>query len=60
MLDLYADQLGRSEEIDALFDQLVRMVQQVVDASQVAWSIGGMVELLTASARTGDAGLVEA
>ncbi|KAF2635724.1 WD40 repeat-like protein [Massarina eburnea CBS 473.64] len=49
VLDLYADQLGRSEDIDELFDQLFRRVKQVVDASQSAWSIGGMVDLLTAA-----------
>ncbi|KAF1948984.1 WD40 repeat-like protein [Byssothecium circinans] len=53
VLDLYAEQLGRSEEIDLLFDQFFRSVQQVVDASQSAWSIGGMVELLVAGARAG-------
>ena len=51
MLDLYADQLGRSEEIDMLFDQLVKRVQVVVEASQLAWSVGGMVEMLTANAQ---------
>ncbi|CAI6333062.1 unnamed protein product [Periconia digitata] len=58
VLDLYADQLGRSEEVDTLFDALVRRVQEVVDASQIAWSVGGMVEMLTACAKGGasDAG----
>jgi len=50
VLDLYADQLGRSEEIDMLFDQLMKRVQIVVEASQVAWSVGGMVDILTANA----------
>ncbi|PVH96772.1 WD40 repeat-like protein [Periconia macrospinosa] len=57
VLDLYADQLGRSEEIDTLFDTLVRRVQEVVDASQIAWSVGGMVEMLTACANAPDAGM---
>lgn len=50
VLDLYADQLGRSEEVDDLFEKLVRRVQMVVDTSQVAWTVRGMVDMLTASA----------
>lgn len=57
VLDLYADQLGRSEEVDVLIDTLMRKVQMVVEASQVAWSVGGMVDMLTASAGFGAQGI---
>ena len=50
VLDLYADQLGRSEDIDSLFHALMTRVKVTVDASQLAWSVRGMVEMLTASA----------
>jgi U3 small nucleolar RNA-associated protein 15 len=50
VLDLYADQLGRSEEIDMLVDTLMKRVKVVVEASQVAWSVRGMVDCLVASA----------
>jgi U3 small nucleolar RNA-associated protein 15 len=50
VLDLYADQLGRSEEIDALVDNLMTRVRVTVEASQIAWSVQGMVDMLTASA----------
>lgn len=49
MLDLYADQLGRSEEIDGLVDALMQRVKVTVEASQIAWSVRGMVEMLGAS-----------
>jgi U3 small nucleolar RNA-associated protein 15 len=50
VLDLYADQLGRSEEIDQLVDALTERVKVVVNASQSAWIVQGMVDMLTASA----------
>ncbi|KAL5116904.1 U3 small nucleolar RNA-associated protein 15 [Pleosporales sp. CAS-2024a] len=49
VLDLYADQLGRSEEIDQLLQALMNKVKVAVDASQSAWSVQGMVDMLTAS-----------
>ncbi|CAO2653185.1 Nn.00g025960.m01.CDS01 [Neocucurbitaria sp. VM-36] len=58
VLDLYADQLGRSEEIDSLVDALMQRVKVTVEASQIAWSVRGMVDMLTASA--GPEELVEA
>lgn len=58
MLDLYADQLGRSEEVDELVNQLFKRVQDLVEASQVAWSVGGMVDMLTSCAGA-DAVVVE-
>jgi U3 small nucleolar RNA-associated protein 15 len=50
VLDLYADQLGRSEEIDTLVQALAYRVKVAVDASQSAWSVQGMVDMLSASA----------
>jgi U3 small nucleolar RNA-associated protein 15 len=50
VLDLYADQLGRSPEVDMLVEQLMQRVKVVVEASQVAWSVLGMVEMLTVGA----------
>ncbi|KAL6709270.1 U3 small nucleolar RNA-associated protein 15 [Coniothyrium glycines] len=55
VLDLYADQLGRSEEIDGLVDALMSRVKVTVEASQIAWSVRGMVEMLTASAGVDEA-----
>lgn len=55
VFDLYANQLGRSEEIDALFVTLHEKVLQSVDASQMAWSLGGMVDMLTTCAKGGSA-----
>ncbi|KAH7350400.1 WD40-repeat-containing domain protein [Pyrenochaeta sp. MPI-SDFR-AT-0127] len=49
VLDLYADQLGRSEDIDGLVDALMQRVKVTVEASQIAWSVRGMVDMLTAS-----------
>jgi U3 small nucleolar RNA-associated protein 15 len=49
VLDLYADQMGRSEEIDNLVQALMTKVKVAVDASQSAWSVQGMVDMLTAS-----------
>jgi U3 small nucleolar RNA-associated protein 15 len=50
VLDLYADQLGRSEEIDTLVQALANRVTVAVDASQSAWSVQGMVDMLSSSA----------
>ncbi|KAF9741834.1 hypothetical protein PMIN06_005116 [Paraphaeosphaeria minitans] len=50
VLDLYADQLGRSEEIDTLFDQLNQKVKDLVEASQAAWGVKGMLDMLTTTA----------
>jgi len=50
VLDLYADQLGRSDEIDGLIEQLMGRVKLMVEASQIAWSVRGMVDCLIASA----------
>ncbi|KAF2477112.1 WD repeat-containing protein 57 [Lindgomyces ingoldianus] len=55
VLDLYADQLGRSEEIDALFVMLMERVKVMVEASQTAWSVLGMCDLLVAGAEGGAA-----
>ncbi|OAK99560.1 WD40 repeat-like protein [Phaeosphaeriaceae sp. SRC1lsM3a] len=60
VLDLYADQLGRSEEIDTLVEALTERVKTVVNASQSAWIVQGMVDMLTASVGGGEEGLVEA
>jgi U3 small nucleolar RNA-associated protein 15 len=49
VLDLYADQLGRSEEIDQLVNALMARVKVAVDASQSAWSVKGMVDMLQSS-----------
>jgi U3 small nucleolar RNA-associated protein 15 len=49
VLDLYADQLGRSEEIDQLVNTLMARVKVAVDASQSAWSVQGMVDMLQSS-----------
>jgi U3 small nucleolar RNA-associated protein 15 len=53
VLDLYADQLGRSPEVDMLVEQLMQRVKVVVEASQVAWSVLGMVDMLTVGAEAG-------
>ncbi|KAF1935939.1 WD repeat-containing protein 57 [Clathrospora elynae] len=54
VLDLYADQLGRSEEIDALLEALMQRVNVTVEASQEAWKVRGMLDMLTASAAMQD------
>ncbi|KAF2875720.1 WD40-repeat-containing domain protein [Massariosphaeria phaeospora] len=46
VLDLYAEQLGRSDDVDGLVADLAARVKVVVEASQVAWSCGGMVDML--------------
>ncbi len=53
VLDLYANQLGRSEEIDNLINSLMQRVKVMVEASQVAWSVKGMVDMLSDSAVAG-------
>jgi U3 small nucleolar RNA-associated protein 15 len=50
VLDLYADQLGRSEEVDDLIMALMQRVKVTVEASQDAWKVRGMLDLLTSSA----------
>lgn len=50
VLDLYADQLGRSDDVDTLVDALMQKVKVTVEASQIAWSVRGMVDMLQASA----------
>lgn len=50
VLDLYADQMGRSEEIDNLVKALFEKVKDTVEACQMAWSAQGMVDMLMASA----------
>ncbi|KAF2260942.1 WD40 repeat-like protein [Lojkania enalia] len=50
VLDLYADQLGKSPEVDMLIDVLKKKVSLCVEASQTAWSVMGMVELLVRGA----------
>lgn len=50
VLDLYAEQLGRSPDVDMLFENLRQRVNVNMEASHVAWSIQGMVEMLMASA----------
>ncbi|KAF2746691.1 U3 small nucleolar RNA-associated protein-like protein 15 [Sporormia fimetaria CBS 119925] len=57
VLDLYADQLGRSPEVDMLVEQLMQRVKVVVEASQVAWNVMGMVNMLSVGAEAGDAAL---
>ncbi|KAF1993645.1 U3 small nucleolar RNA-associated protein-like protein 15 [Amniculicola lignicola CBS 123094] len=49
VLDLYAEQLGRSEVIDDLIERLMERVNVVVGASQLAWSIRGMCEGVVAA-----------
>jgi U3 small nucleolar RNA-associated protein 15 len=48
VLDLYADQLGRSEEVDDLVMALMQRVKVTVEASQDAWKCRGMVDMLVA------------
>jgi U3 small nucleolar RNA-associated protein 15 len=59
VLDLYADQLGRSPEVDMLVEQLMQRVKVVVEASQVAWSVLGMTEMLTNGVLAGEAAIEE-
>ncbi|KAF1833442.1 WD40 repeat-like protein [Decorospora gaudefroyi] len=49
VLDLYADQLGRSEEIDDLVMALMQRVKVTVEASQDAWKVRGMLDMLVSS-----------
>ncbi|KAF2275355.1 U3 small nucleolar RNA-associated protein-like protein 15 [Westerdykella ornata] len=55
VLDLYADQLGRSPEIDMLVEHLFQKVKLAIEASQISWSVMGMLDLLTAGAQAEDA-----
>ena len=48
VLDLYADQLGKSPEVDMLVDHLSQRVKVCVEASQTAISVLGMCDLLVA------------
>lgn len=48
LLDLYADEMGQSAEIDALVDQLHDKVRRNAEISQQAWSTQGMLEMLMA------------
>jgi U3 small nucleolar RNA-associated protein 15 len=49
VLDLYADQLGRSEEVDDLIMALMQRVKVTVEASQDAWKVRGMLDMLVSS-----------
>ncbi|KNG48513.1 WD40 repeat-like protein [Stemphylium lycopersici] len=49
VLDLYADQLGRSEEVDDLILALMQRVKVTVEASQDAWKVRGMLDMLVSS-----------
>ncbi|EUC32974.1 hypothetical protein COCVIDRAFT_19073 [Bipolaris victoriae FI3] len=49
VLDLYADQLGRSEEVDDLVLALMQRVKVTVEASQDAWKVRGMLDMLVSS-----------
>ncbi|KAF2729855.1 U3 small nucleolar RNA-associated protein-like protein 15 [Polyplosphaeria fusca] len=42
VLDLYADQLTKSDEVDVLFEQLGQRVDGLVSASEMAWGTLGM------------------
>lgn len=48
VMDLYAEQLGLSPEIDTLFEQLRDRVLENVEVTQQAWSTQGMLEMLMA------------
>jgi len=50
VLDLYSDQLGRSEEVDKLVEALTQKVNVLVEASESAWKVLGMVEGLRGGA----------
>jgi len=51
VLDLYGHQLGKSPEIDELFDALRERVNVNMEASHIAWSVGGMCDLLVAGSK---------
>jgi U3 small nucleolar RNA-associated protein 15 len=55
VLDLYADQLGRSEEVDDLIMALMQRVKVTVEASQDAWKVRGMLDMLVAGVGVGEA-----
>ncbi|KAF2196734.1 U3 small nucleolar RNA-associated protein-like protein 15 [Delitschia confertaspora ATCC 74209] len=50
VLDLYGHQLGKSPDVDMLFEHLRGRVNVNMEASHVAWSVMGMVDMLFASA----------
>ncbi|KAI4696518.1 uncharacterized protein J4E88_000695 [Alternaria novae-zelandiae] len=54
VLDLYADQLGRSEEVDDLIMALMQRVKVTVEASQDAWKVRGMLDMLVSSVGAAD------
>jgi U3 small nucleolar RNA-associated protein 15 len=54
VLDLYSDQLGRSEDIDSLVSALTGRVNVLVEASESAWKVLGMVEGLSGGAMDGE------
>ena len=53
VLDLYAEQLGRSAVIDNLVEMLMQRVKDTVESSQVAWSVLGMCDMLVAGSHGG-------
>jgi U3 small nucleolar RNA-associated protein 15 len=52
---LYADQLGRSEEVDDLVMALMQRVKVTVEASQDAWKVRGMLDMLVAGVGVAEA-----
>lgn len=50
VLELYAEQLGQSEQIDSLVQRLHDKVRSQVDNSQQACSTQGMLEMIMAGA----------
>jgi U3 small nucleolar RNA-associated protein 15 len=54
VLDLYGHQLGRSPDIDRLFEALRQRVSVNMEASNVALSVKGMVDMLMAEAAAGE------
>lgn len=50
LVDLYAEQLGESPDIDRYFSQLVRRVSYCSGQAQQAWSTQGMLDLLVSGA----------
>ncbi|KAF2137220.1 uncharacterized protein K452DRAFT_321916 [Aplosporella prunicola CBS 121167] len=48
LLDLYAEDMGQSPEIDALVDRLHETVRRCAEISQQAWSTMGMLDMLMA------------
>jgi len=50
VLELYAEQLGQSQQIDNLVQRLHERVRSQVDTSQQACSTQGMLEMVMAGA----------